>query len=76
MSIGNDGATLEPKLLLHLQRKSPPLARAEVTRHGSFTTGKQDTCCKWSYFHSALYSYNTAVKMKGFCLILFYMKYS
>ena len=58
MSIGNDEVTLEAKRFLHLQRKSPPLARAEVTRHGSFTTGNQDTCYKWSYFHSALYSYN------------------
>ena len=41
MSIGNDETTLEEKLFLHLQRKYPPLARAEVTRRGSFTTGKQ-----------------------------------
>ena len=53
MSIGNDEATLEAKRFLHLQRKSTPLARAEVTRHGSLTTGNQDTCCKWSHFHSA-----------------------
>ena len=42
MNIGNDETTLEAKLFLHLQRKSPPLACAEVTRHGSFTTAKQD----------------------------------
>ena len=76
MSIGNDEATLEAKLFFHLQRKSPPLARAEVTRHGSFTTGNQDTYSKWSHFHSALYSYNIALKMKEFCLILPYIKYN
>ena len=40
MSTGKDEATLEAKLFLHLQRKSPPLARAEVTHHGSFMTGQ------------------------------------
>ena len=75
MSIGNDKTTLETKLFLHLQRQSPPLARAEVTRHEGFTTGKQDTCCKWFHFQSALYFYNIALKMKGFCLILLYIKY-
>ena len=54
MSIGIDETTLEAKLFLNLQRKSPPLARAEVTRHGSVTTGKQDTCSEWSHFHSIL----------------------
>ena len=54
MSFGNDEARLEAKRFPHLQRKSTPLARAEVTLHGSFTTGNQDTCCKWSDYHSAL----------------------
>ena len=54
MNIGNDETTLEVKRFLHLQRKSTSLARAEVTRHGSLTTENQDTCCKWSHFHSAL----------------------
>ena len=35
MSIGYDETMLEAKRFLHLQRKSTPLARAEVTRHGS-----------------------------------------
>ena len=76
MSIGNDETTLEAKRFLHLQRKSTPLARAEVTRHGSFTTGNQDAGCKWPHFHSALYSYNITLKMKGFCLILPHIQYN
>ena len=70
MSIGYDETMLETKRSLHLQIKSTPLARAEVTRHGSLTTGNQDTCCKWSHFHSSLYSYNIILKMKESCLIL------
>ena len=46
MSIGYDETMLETKRFLNLQRKSTPLARAEVTRHGSLTTRNQDTCCK------------------------------
>ena len=40
MSTGKAEATLEAKLFLHFQRKSPHVARAEVTRHGSFMTGQ------------------------------------
>ena len=40
MSTGKDDATLEAKLFLYLQRKSPLLTPAEVTRHGSFMTGQ------------------------------------
>ena len=49
MSIGYDETMLEPKRFLHLQRKSTPLARAKVTRHGSLTTGNQDTCSNFIY---------------------------
>ena len=76
MSIGYDETMLEAKRFLHLQRKSTPLARAEVTRHGSLTTGNQDTCSNWSHLHSALYSFNITLKMKGFCSILLQIKYS
>ena len=40
MSTGKDEPTIEAKLFLYFQRKSPTLARAEVTRHGSFMIGQ------------------------------------
>ena len=45
---------LETKRSLHLQRKSTPSARAEVTRHRGLTTGNQEMCSNWSHLHSAL----------------------
>ena len=75
MSIGYDETMLETKRFLHLQRKSTPLTRAEVTRHGSLTTGNQDTCSNWSHLQSALYSYKITLKMKRLCSILPQIKY-
>ena len=76
MSAEKDEPMIEAKLFLHFQRKFSPLTRAEVTRHGSFMIGQWDACCKWSYFYRAyVYSYNVALKMKGFCLILLSIKY-
>ena len=37
----------------------------EVTLEAKRFHQDQDTCCKWSHFHSALYSYNIALNNEG-----------